>query len=47
MNNSKCTIEEFHCHAKHEECIAFIDDCLEHWETCFDGCHEEHGCMNP
>lgn len=36
-----------HCHNKNNQCIPFIEDCQEHRNICIDGCHEEHGCLEP
>jgi hypothetical protein len=42
-----CGLEETHCHDENEKCIPLIEDCLEHYENCGDGCHEDCSCQNP
>lgn len=41
--------ERHHCHDKknYDACIAFIEDCEDHFHGCSYGCHSECKCQNP
>ena len=43
----ECTIQEQHCHDKNDICMPFIKDCVEHWEKCWNRCHDECVCARP
>ncbi len=48
-NNANCDeVDNGHCvDKKTHDCIPPIKDCVEHWDKCLGGCHEECACQNP
>ena len=42
----ECTIQENHFHDGNDICIESIEDCMEHYSTCNDSCHDECACQD-
>lgn len=37
---------EEHCHNREGTCMPWIADCMEHYQKCSDGCHDECACQD-